>query len=81
MKPKTFKSSAAERETKRWLAWEDALLNHCHTITILAELLFHTGNNDGVPMEVVNDTGDLIKTEVMRLKERLRARPGRKQTR
>ena len=80
MKPKTStkpKSSAAQRESDRWLEWEDALLNHCRTITILAELLFHTGSNDGVTMEVVNDTGGMIKAEAMRLKNRMYARPGR----
>ena len=80
MKPKTSpkpKLSAAERESDRWLEWEDALLNHCHTIEILAALLFHTGRNDGVTMEVVNDTGGMIKAEAMRLKKRMYARPGR----
>ena len=80
MKPKTSpkpKLSAAERESDRWLEWEDALLNHCHTIEILAALLFHTGRNDGVTMEVVNDTGGMIKTEAARLRKRMYARPGR----
>jgi hypothetical protein len=79
MKPKTStkrKPSAAKREPD-WLAWEDALLHHCRNITTLAELLFHTGSNDGVTMEVVNDTGGMIKAEAMRLKNRMYARPGR----
>jgi hypothetical protein len=80
MKTKTSakpKPSAAQRESDRWLEWEDALLNHCHNIEILAALLFHTGRNDGVTMDVVNDTGGMIKAEAMRLKKRLYARPGR----
>ena len=80
MKSKTSpkqKPSAAQRESGRWLEWEDALLNHCRNITTLAELLFHTGRNDGVTMEVVNDTGGMIKAEALRLRKRMYARPGR----
>jgi len=79
MKPNTStkqKPSAVKREPD-WLAWEDALLSHCHTINTLAALLFHTGRNDGVTLEVVNDTGGMIKAEVVRLKKRVYARPGR----
>jgi len=71
------KPSDAERESDRWLEWEDGLLKHCHAIETLAALLFHTGRNDGATVDVVNDTGGMIKTEVMRLKQRLYARPGR----
>jgi hypothetical protein len=74
------KPSAAEREAVRWLEWEDAVVNHCHTLTTLAELLAHTGRNDVVKVEVVNDTGSLMKAEVARLKQRLLARPGRRTT-
>jgi len=78
MKKRTAKKpSAAQRESDRWLEWEDALLNHCHTIETLAALLFHTGCNDGATLDVVNDTGGMIKAEAMRLKKRLYARPGR----
>jgi len=83
MKSKTSpkqKLSAAERESDRWLAWEDALLDHCHALTTLAELLAHAGRNDTVPLAVVNHTGSLMKGEVARLKQRLLARPGRRAT-
>lgn len=81
MKKNTSKKlSDAERESNRWLAWEDTLLNHCHTLTTLAELLAHTGRNDVVKLEMVNDTGGLMKEEVARLKQRLLARPRRRAT-
>lgn len=80
MKPKTSpkqKPSAAQREADRWLEWEDGVLSHCRTIEIFAALLFHTGRNDGVTLDVVNDTGGMIKAEVVRLKQQVKARPGR----
>jgi gas vesicle protein len=78
--PKTStkqKPSDAERESDRWLEWEDSLLKHCHAIETLAALLFHTGRNDGATVDVVNDTGGMIKAEVAQLKRRVQARPGR----
>jgi hypothetical protein len=78
--PKTStkpKSSVTERESDRWLEWEDSLLKHCHAIETLAALLFHTGRNDGATVDVVNDTGGMIKAEVAQLKRRVPARPGR----
>lgn len=70
----------ARHESDRWLDWEDAVVSHCHTLTTLAELLAHTGRNDVVKVEVVNDTGGMMKAEVARLKQRLLARPGRRTT-
>jgi hypothetical protein len=79
MKKRTAKKpSTAGRESGDWLEWEDALLNHCRTIDILAAHLFHTGRNDGVTLDVVNDTGGMIKAEVARLKAVVKSRPGRK---
>ncbi len=74
------KSSVTERESDRWLEWEDGLLKHCHAIETLAALLFHTGRNDGATVDVVNDTGGMIKAEVAQLKRRVQARPGRRAT-
>jgi hypothetical protein len=79
MKPKTSpkpKPSAAKREPD-WLDWEDAVLSHCRTLEIFAALLFHTGRNDALELEVVNDTGGLMMAEVSRLRKRVKARPGR----
>ena len=70
------KPSAARGEPD-WLDWEDAVLRHCRTLEIFATLLFHTGCNDGVAVDVVNDTGGLMKEEVARLRKRVYARPGR----
>ena len=74
----TKKPANAGRESGDWLEWEDALLNHCRTIDILAAHMFHTGRNDGVTLDVVNATGGMIKAEVARLKKRVQSRPGRK---
>ena len=60
-----------------WLEWEDGLLRHCRAIEILAALLFHTGCNDGATLDVVNDTGGMIKAEAVQLRKRVYARPGR----
>jgi len=65
----------------QWLIWEDAVLNHCHTLDTLAELLVHTGRNDVVKVETVNATGGLMKDEVARLKKRLQSRPQQNATR
>jgi hypothetical protein len=75
------KPSAAERESDRWLDWEDAMLNHCRTLDTLAELLANTGRNRVVELEMVNNTGGLMKEEVARLKKLSQARPGREATR
>jgi hypothetical protein len=74
----TKKPSTAGRESGDWLKWEDAILNHCRTLDTLAELLANTGRNDVVKVEMVNETGGLIKEEMARLKARVQARPGRK---
>jgi hypothetical protein len=73
MKRKPF---AAKREPD-WLDWEDAVLSHCRTLEVFAALLFHTGRNDGVTMDVVNGTGGLMMAEVSRLRKLVHARPGR----
>jgi len=83
MKPKNApkQTPSAARRGPDWLDWEDAVLRHCRTIEILAALLAHTGcndgRNDGLTLDVVNETGDMIKTEAVGLKQRLKARPGR----
>jgi len=59
------------------LAWEDAVLNHCSVLNTLAELLAHTGCEGVVKLEVVNDTGGMIRDEVARLKKLVKSRPGR----
>jgi hypothetical protein len=59
------------------LAWEDAVLHHCHVINTLAGLLGASGQDDIVTAELVNATGGLIKDEVAHLKARVKARPGR----
>lgn len=76
-----MKTNPVKLSADCWLAWEDALLNHCHTLDTLAELLAHTGRNGVAKLEVVNATGNLLKEEVARLKQRLLARPGRKEAR
>lgn len=66
---------------KSLLVWEDALLNHCRTIQTLAGLLEKSGRDDGLKIELVNETGGLIGDEVARLKKLLTTRPGRKEAR
>jgi len=79
MKKRTAKKpSAVQRESDRWLEWEDAVNDRCHTITTLARLLSNSGREDDVvEAQVVNDTGALIEREVQRLKAVAKARPGR----
>ena len=78
MKPKTSpKPPAAAKRGPDWLNWEDAVLRHCRTIEILAALLAHTGRSEGVTLDVVNETGGMIQAEVVGLKQRVKARPGR----
>jgi len=74
MKPKP---SAAERESDRWLDWEDAMLRHCRALDTLAGLLIHS-DEEGLSPELVGDTGALIAREARQLKTRLQSRPGRK---
>jgi hypothetical protein len=83
MRPKTSPKSKPSAATARpdWLDWEDGMLNHCRTLDTLAELLAHTGCEGVVKLEVVNDTGGMIRDEVTRLKKLVKFRPGREAAR
>jgi hypothetical protein len=85
MKPKTSttqKPSAAQRQSDRWLDWEDAVNDGCQNLATLAQLLVNSGDKgDAIEAELIGSTGYLIKEEVARLKERVQARPRRKEAR
>jgi hypothetical protein len=76
------KPSATQRESDGWLDWEDAMNDCCQNLATLAQLLVNSGDKgDAVEAELVGGTGYLIKEEVARLKERVQARPRRKEAR
>jgi hypothetical protein len=74
------KPSAAERESDRWLDWEDGMMMHCRALITLAELLMQS-DEKGLETELIGNTGALILREAEQLKKLASARPQRKTTR